>query len=171
MLIIRRSKLYYTASGIITPVGGRPVHGLRAEALSRAAQCEGSAKCAESEYSGKQRIYFLRATDFKLLSRIKVTKLLRLFKVCYFCYGRPFWFLAPALNKPTSYANACRVMWRCDHCLADCNQGYATTSVFCISESWFINMFRVQDWGLKNLQALFFFRCAIPFVCLNYKVR
>ena len=25
-LIIRRSKLYYTASGIITPVGGRPVH-------------------------------------------------------------------------------------------------------------------------------------------------
>ena len=27
MLIIRRSKLYYTASGIITPVGGRPVHG------------------------------------------------------------------------------------------------------------------------------------------------
>jgi len=29
VLIIRRSKLYYTASGIITPVGGRPVHGLR----------------------------------------------------------------------------------------------------------------------------------------------
>ena len=29
MLIIRRSKLYYTASGIITPIGGRPVHRLR----------------------------------------------------------------------------------------------------------------------------------------------
>jgi len=29
VLIIRRSKLYYTASGIITPVGGRPVHRLR----------------------------------------------------------------------------------------------------------------------------------------------
>ena len=28
VLIIRRSKLYYTASGIITPVGGRPVHRL-----------------------------------------------------------------------------------------------------------------------------------------------
>ena len=28
VLIIRRSKLYYTASGIITPVGGRPVHSL-----------------------------------------------------------------------------------------------------------------------------------------------
>jgi len=28
-LIIRRSKLYYTASGIITLVGGRPVHRLR----------------------------------------------------------------------------------------------------------------------------------------------
>ena len=25
-LIIRRSKLYYTASGIITPIGDRPVH-------------------------------------------------------------------------------------------------------------------------------------------------
>jgi len=24
VLIIRRSKLYYTASGIITPIGGRP---------------------------------------------------------------------------------------------------------------------------------------------------
>ena len=27
MLIVRRSKLYYTVSGIITPIGGRPVHG------------------------------------------------------------------------------------------------------------------------------------------------
>jgi len=26
VLIIRRSKLYYTASVIVTPVGGRPVH-------------------------------------------------------------------------------------------------------------------------------------------------
>jgi len=26
VLIIRRLKLYYTASGIITPVGGRPMH-------------------------------------------------------------------------------------------------------------------------------------------------
>ena len=26
VLIIRRSKLYYTASGNITPIGGRPVH-------------------------------------------------------------------------------------------------------------------------------------------------
>ena len=29
VLIIRRSKLYYTASGIIKPIGGRPVHRLR----------------------------------------------------------------------------------------------------------------------------------------------
>ena len=29
VLIIRKSKLYYTASGIVTPVGGRPVHRLR----------------------------------------------------------------------------------------------------------------------------------------------
>ena len=31
VLIVRRSKLYYTASGIITPIGGRPVHRLRAQ--------------------------------------------------------------------------------------------------------------------------------------------
>ena len=29
VLIVRKAKLYYTASGIITPVGGRPVHRLR----------------------------------------------------------------------------------------------------------------------------------------------
>ena len=29
VLIVRRSKLYYTVSGIITPIGGRPVHRLR----------------------------------------------------------------------------------------------------------------------------------------------
>jgi len=34
VLIIRRSKLYYTASGIITPVSGRPVHRLRKEESS-----------------------------------------------------------------------------------------------------------------------------------------
>ena len=33
MLIIRRTKLYYTASGIIKPVGGRPVHRLREELI------------------------------------------------------------------------------------------------------------------------------------------
>jgi len=31
VLIIRRSKFYYTAAGIITPVDGRPVHRLREE--------------------------------------------------------------------------------------------------------------------------------------------
>jgi len=30
-VLITRSKLYYTASGIITPVGGRPVRRLREE--------------------------------------------------------------------------------------------------------------------------------------------
>ena len=33
VLIIRRSKLYYTPSGIVTPVGGRPVHRLREDSL------------------------------------------------------------------------------------------------------------------------------------------
>ena len=35
LLIIRRSKLYYTASGIITPVGGRPVYRLSEEKKKR----------------------------------------------------------------------------------------------------------------------------------------
>ena len=34
VLIVRRSKLYYTASGIITPIGGRPVHMLRKDSLN-----------------------------------------------------------------------------------------------------------------------------------------
>ena len=34
VLIIRRSKLYYIASGIITPVGSRPVHRLRESSLN-----------------------------------------------------------------------------------------------------------------------------------------
>ena len=33
-LIIRRSKFYYTASGIVTPVGGCPVHRLREDSLN-----------------------------------------------------------------------------------------------------------------------------------------
>ena len=37
VLIIRRSKLYYTASGIVTPVGGRPVHRLREDFFSQPA--------------------------------------------------------------------------------------------------------------------------------------
>ena len=39
VLIIGRSKLYYTASGIITPLGGRPVHTCtRAHVLSTCAR-------------------------------------------------------------------------------------------------------------------------------------
>jgi len=34
VFIIRRSKLYSTASGIVTPVGGRPVHRLSESALN-----------------------------------------------------------------------------------------------------------------------------------------
>ena len=34
VLIIRMSKLYYTASGIVTPVGGSPVHRLRESSLN-----------------------------------------------------------------------------------------------------------------------------------------
>jgi len=34
VLIINKSKLYYTESGIVTPVGGRPVHRLREDFLN-----------------------------------------------------------------------------------------------------------------------------------------
>jgi len=34
VLIIRKSKLFYTGSGIVTPVGGRPVHRLRKSSLN-----------------------------------------------------------------------------------------------------------------------------------------
>jgi len=34
VLIIRRSKLYYTASGIVTPIGAPPVHRLREDQSS-----------------------------------------------------------------------------------------------------------------------------------------
>ena len=40
VLIITRSKLYYTASGIITPVGGRPMHRLREDWISPLSTCE-----------------------------------------------------------------------------------------------------------------------------------
>ena len=39
VLIVRRSKLYYTASGIVTPVGGRPVRRLREDWLLLVASC------------------------------------------------------------------------------------------------------------------------------------
>ena len=38
VLIVRREKLYHTVSGIITPIGGRPVHGLREDSLSTCAR-------------------------------------------------------------------------------------------------------------------------------------
>ena len=41
VLIIRRSKLYYTASGITTPVGGHPVHRLRDDSSSFLNLCTG----------------------------------------------------------------------------------------------------------------------------------
>ena len=34
VLIAKRSKVYYTASAIITPVGGRPVRRLREDSLN-----------------------------------------------------------------------------------------------------------------------------------------
>ena len=42
VLIIRRSKLHYTASGIVTPIGGRLVHGLRDDSYCKTKFCASS---------------------------------------------------------------------------------------------------------------------------------
>ena len=57
VLIVRRSKSYYTASGIITPIGGRPVHRLRESFLNL---CTGTTKSTKRTCGGigkKKKIY------------------------------------------------------------------------------------------------------------------
>ena len=46
VLITRRSKLHYTASGIITPIGGRLVHRLREDWTSKSVK----QKCCASSW-------------------------------------------------------------------------------------------------------------------------
>ena len=65
MLIVRRAKLYYTVSGIITPIGGRPVHRLREDYLhlgTAVAQwlrcCATNRKVAGSIPAGVSRFFF-----------------------------------------------------------------------------------------------------------------
>jgi len=49
VLIIRRSKLYYTASGIVAPAGSRPVHRLReARVLSQLVHRTATYRCDDS---------------------------------------------------------------------------------------------------------------------------
>ena len=48
VLIIRRSKLHYTASGIITPVGGRPVRKLRQSSLSQPVHRTATYRCDDT---------------------------------------------------------------------------------------------------------------------------
>ena len=47
VLIIRRSKLHYTASGIITRIGGRLVHRLREDSVHETAayRCDDTRGC------------------------------------------------------------------------------------------------------------------------------
>ena len=48
VLIIRRSKLHYTASGIITPIGGRPVHRLREDCPSQPVHETATCRCDDT---------------------------------------------------------------------------------------------------------------------------
>ena len=47
MLIVRRAKLYYTVSGNITPIGGRPVHRLKEDSVHGTAtyRCDDTRDC------------------------------------------------------------------------------------------------------------------------------
>ena len=45
VLIVRRAKLYYTVSGIITPIGGRPVHRLREDWMESTYRCDDTRDC------------------------------------------------------------------------------------------------------------------------------
>jgi len=45
VLIIRRSELRYTASGIITPIGGRQVHRLRPVHETATYRCDDTRGC------------------------------------------------------------------------------------------------------------------------------
>jgi len=58
VLIIRRSKLYYTASGIITTVSGRPVHRLREDSWN--VMAHGDAR--EGKWRGNWRMQWVAIT-------------------------------------------------------------------------------------------------------------
>ena len=45
LLIVRRAKLYYTVSGIITLIGGRPVHRLRGRDGTATYRCDDTRDC------------------------------------------------------------------------------------------------------------------------------
>jgi len=48
VLIVTRSKLYYTTSGIVTPVGGHPVHMLREESSLNLCTGQLSTQCDDT---------------------------------------------------------------------------------------------------------------------------
>jgi len=56
VLIIRRSKLYYTASGIITSIRGRPVHRLKEDSLNKTFVHQVGYKNNYTEMHGQQNI-------------------------------------------------------------------------------------------------------------------
>ena len=53
MLIIRRSKFYYSASSIVTPVGGRPVHKVIEDCIYRVIQNDGLGKIIQRQFRTK----------------------------------------------------------------------------------------------------------------------
>jgi hypothetical protein len=77
VLIIRRSKLYYTASGIITPVGGRPVHRLRdstTEKENRKPKSKKSKRAVSSEWK-RNKTKLLRNTGHAYRNYKRGTKI------------------------------------------------------------------------------------------------
>jgi len=75
VLIIMRSKLYYTASGIITPVGGRPVQRLREDSLCASTCFEHFVliiRRSELHYTASGIIILKQVSGLKLLKYISV---------------------------------------------------------------------------------------------------
>jgi len=60
VLITRRSKLYYTASGIVTPVGGHPVRRLREDVVTPAGNKEQTFAPHSSDQTKRVKQYHYR---------------------------------------------------------------------------------------------------------------
>jgi len=71
VLIVRRAKLYYAVSGIITPIGGRPVHRFIIS-LFHSSTCF-EHKCSSS---GGQKLYYA-VSGIITLKQVSGLKLLK----------------------------------------------------------------------------------------------
>jgi len=112
VLIIMRSKLYYTASGIITPIGGRPVHRLRQDcAPDGHLQCVTTPNAIYTRHVFKIR-FGLKLPPIGCTVRERACAgpyMCSLANVCHFVAGRSLFYVkkdwitvCAAINNPAS---------------------------------------------------------------------